>query len=106
MLLKEFRDLRRRQRPPLSLPDLLNYAAPVAPGVMRLKDGGFQGGFSYDGPDLSSASAEELAALTYQVNNALARLGDGWMLNVDLTRRTSVAYPAQGAFPDPTTALI
>src|SRR5262249_59843565 len=26
--------------------------------------------------------------------------------NVDLTRRESVGYPAEGAFPDPTTALI
>lgn len=106
MWFKEFRDPRRKRQRLLGLPDLLNYAALVAPGVVLLKDGGFLAGFNYGGPDLNSASPAELAALTYQVNNALARLGDGWMLNVDLTRRESVGYPSESAFPDPITALI
>jgi len=106
MFLREFKDLRRKRDHLVGLPDLLNYAALVSPGVILLKDGALLAGFQYSGPDLNSASTEELAALAYQVNNALARLGDGWMINVDLTRRESVGYPKDGAFPDPTTALI
>jgi type IV secretion system protein VirB4 len=46
------------------------------------------------------------SSLTYHVNAALARFGDGWMLNVDLIRQESVGDPAGGEFPDPTTKLI
>src|SRR5579872_284644 len=106
MFLKEFRDLRKKPDRLQGLPDVLNYAALVLPGVLLLKDGALLAGFEYGGPDLNSASSEELAALAYQVNSALARLGDGWMLNVDLTRRESVGYPSDGAFPDPITAVI
>jgi type IV secretion system protein VirB4 len=106
MFLKDFKDLRRKPERLLGLPDLLNYAAFIAPGVALLKDGGLLAGWYCEGPDLNSASEDELSALSFQVNSALARLGDGWMLNVDLIRRPSARYPTDGAFPDPTTALI
>lgn len=88
------------------LADLVNYAALVDEGICLLKDGGFLAGWTYTGPDLESASHEELAVLSSQVNSALVRLGNGWMLHVDAIRRPSVGYPETGAFPDPTTRLI
>ncbi len=91
---------------PKGLADLVNYAALVDDGVCLLKDGGFLAAWTYTGPDLESASHEELAVLSSQVNAALVRLGNGWMLHVDAIRRPSVGYPEGGAFPDSTTRLI
>jgi type IV secretion/conjugal transfer VirB4 family ATPase len=91
---------------PRGLSDLVSYAALVDEGVCLLKDGGFLTAWTYTGPDLESASHEELAVLSSQVNAALARLGNGWMLHVDAIRRPSVGYPEGGAFPDQTTRLI
>src|SRR5262249_24831688 len=88
------------------LADLVNYAALVDDGVCLLKDGGFLAAWTYTGPDLESASHDELAVLSSQVNAALVRLGNGWMLHVDAIRRPSVGYPEGGAFPDSTTRLI
>jgi type IV secretion system protein TrbE len=88
------------------LADLVSYAALVDDGVCLLKDGGFLAAWTYTGPDLESASHDELAVLSSQVNSALIRLGNGWMLHVDAIRRPSVGYPEGGAFPDPTTRLI
>jgi len=91
---------------PKGLADLVNYAALVDDGVCLLKDGGFLAAWVYTGPDLESASHDELAVLSSQVNAALVQLGNGWMLHVDAIRRPSVGYPEHGAFPDPTTRLI
>src|SRR5207249_8910033 len=91
---------------PKGLADLANYAALVDEGVCLLKDGGFLAAWSYAGPDLESASHDELAVLSSQVNSALARIGNGWMLHVDAIRQPSIGYPEVGAFPDPTTRLI
>src|SRR6185369_10479815 len=90
---------------PKGLADLLNYAALVDEGICLLKDGAFLAAWTYAGPDMDSASHEELAVLCSQVNSALARLGNGWMLNVDAIRQPSVGYE-EGAFPDATTRLI
>src|SRR5689334_22443525 len=106
MLMPEFKKLSKKRDRALGLPDLLNYAAFVAPSTILLKDGALLAGFDYAGPDLNSSSPEELASLTHHVNAALARFGDGWMLNVDLIRHESVGYPTDGEFPDPTTRLI
>ena len=106
MLLREFKNLRRKRERLLGFSDLLNYAALVDPGVILLKDGSLLAGWRYTGPDLNSAGAEELTALSHQVNSALAALGDGWAMNVDLIRHPSAGYPGRGAFPDPVTALI
>ncbi len=106
MFFREFKNLRRRRERLLGFSDLLNYAALVDPGVILLKDGSLLGGWRYTGPDLNSAGAEELTALSHQVNSALAGLGDGWAMNVNLIRHASAAYPQPGAFPDPVTSLI
>jgi type IV secretion system protein VirB4 len=91
---------------PKGLADLVSYAALVDEGVCLLKDGGFLAGWTYAGPDLESASHQELAVLSSQVNAALVRLGNGWMVHVDAIRRPSVRYPEGGAFPDATSRLI
>ena len=105
-MFKEFRNLRRKPDRLTGFPDLLNYAAFIDPGILLLKDGSLLAGWRYNGPDLNSASPEEMTALAHQVNTGLARLGDGWMMNVDLVRQPSIGYPETAPFPDPVTALI
>ena len=105
-MFKEFRNLQRKSDRLGGFADLLNYAALIDPGIALLKDGSLLAGWRYGGPDLNSASPEEMTALVHQVNAGLARSGDGWMMNVDLIRKPSIGYPEAGAFPDPITALI
>jgi type IV secretion system protein VirB4 len=98
--------LREHRRRATGLPDLLNFAGLVEDGVLLNKDGSFLAGWWYSGPDMESASHDEMAILASQVNAALVRLGNGWMLQADAIRRPASAYPAPGAFPDAATALI
>ena len=55
-----FREHRKR---PQGLADLLSWGALVAPGVVVNKDGSFLAGWRYRGPDVDSATPEELGIL-------------------------------------------
>ncbi len=90
---------------PKGLADLLNYAALVGERIILPKDGTFLAAWSYSGPDMGSASYEELAVLSSQVNSALARHGDCWMLHADAIRQPERRVSRGRAFPDPTTRL-
>lgn len=99
MLLKEFRSHAQ------ALPDLLPWAALIDNGVVLTKSGGLLAGFDFRGPDLDSATKEELAAVSARINAAFA-LDDGWSMYVDAARIQSPGYPEDGAFPDRTTRLL
>lgn len=90
------------------LPDLLPYAALVAPGVVLNKDGSFLAAWSISGQDTAGSTPEELAWVSRQVSNGVRMLGAGWMLHVDAIRSPHQAYPPpeSGFFPDPVTRLI
>lgn len=84
------------------LPDLLPYAALVAPGVLLNKDGSFLAAWSFTGQDTAGSTPDELVAwVSRQVNNSIKRLGTGWMLHVDAIRCPHQAYPPveSGYFP-------
>jgi len=98
--------LREHRARSLGLPDLLNFAALVEDGIVLNKDGSLLAAWWYAGPDMESASTNELAALSSRVNASLLRLGNGWMVQADAIRRPCAGYSPQGAFPDATTALI
>ena len=98
--------LREHRPKPQGLADLLNWAALVGEGIAVNKDGSFLAGWSYTGPDLDAATAEELALLSQHFNQALLPLGDEWLLNADAIRRPSRDYPPPGPFPDPTSGLL
>ena len=106
MLLKEFKDLRRKPDKRIGTPDLFNFAFIGAPGVMVLKDGALMTCLTYQGPDLNSASLLEISALKHHLNAILSRYGDGFMIHADLIRHPSTEYPTGGAFPDRDHALI
>lgn len=85
---------------PASLADWLPWAGLVAPGVVLNKDGSFQRTARFRGPDLDSATENELIAVSARLNNALKRLGSGWALFVEAERRPAAPYP-DASFPDP-----
>lgn len=90
------------------LPDLLPYAALIAPGVILNKDGSFLAGWEIRGQDTASSTESDLALVSSRFNNAVKLLGSGWMLHMDAIRSSHKAYPApgKGHFPDPVTRLI
>ncbi len=100
--LKVFRDQAK------GLPDLLNWAALIADGVVLGKDGSLLAAWAYRGQDLASATPEALAAVSARVNGALVRLGSGWMAHIDCTREPARGYPEPSAsfFPDAITQRI
>jgi type IV secretion system protein VirB4 len=70
-----------------------------------MKNGAFLAGFWYTGPDLESATKEEVESLSAYISHALMRLGRGWMLHVEMVRKPAEGYPA-GFFKEPTHQLI
>jgi type IV secretion/conjugal transfer VirB4 family ATPase len=98
--------LREHRREPQGLPDLLGWLHLVSPATVLQKNGSFLTAWSFRGPDLASATPEELNSLSRQLNDALLPYGDGWMFHFDFIRRPAVGYAPPGAFPDPVTALV
>lgn len=92
-------------RRPAQLADWLPWAGLVAPGVVLNKDGSFQRTARFRGPDLDSATESELVATTARLNNALRRLGSGWVLFVDAERQPAAGYPVS-EFPEALSWLV
>src|SRR5215218_6489982 len=93
-----------RKRPAL-LADWLPWSGLVAKGVVLNKDGSFQRTARFRGPDLDSATASELVAITSRLNNALRRLGSGWAIFVEAQREPANRYP-DSTFPDRASGLV
>jgi type IV secretion system protein VirB4 len=90
-----------------ALPDLLPYAACVAPGVVLCKDGSFLAAWEVTGRDTASSTPDELAWVSSQVSHGVQMLSTGWMIHVDAIRSPQRAYPPdRGFFPDEITAMI
>ncbi|HYL06656.1 MAG TPA: hypothetical protein VE075_11485, partial [Thermoanaerobaculia bacterium] len=98
--------LREHRTEPAGLCDWLLWAYLVDEGVVLGKDGSLLAGWSYRGPDTSSATAEDLNALASHVSQALLPFGNGWMVHWNAVRHAAPGYAPAGAFPDPVTALI
>jgi type IV secretion/conjugal transfer VirB4 family ATPase len=95
-------EYRRRSQ---TLADFLPWAALVERGVILNKDGSFQRTARFRGPDLDSATAAELVAITSRLNNALRRLGSGWAIFVEAQRVPANRYP-DSRFPDAVSGLV
>lgn len=98
-------NLREFRRKPDRLSDYLLWAGMIRPGVILNKDGSLQGTFRYRGPDLDSATPQELMVVTAKINNALKRLSGGWAIYAESQRIKSKQY-ATAEFPDIITYLI
>jgi len=88
--------------------DFLPYAALITPDVILCKDGSFLAGFFMRGQDSASCTADELAFISAQFNNAIKLLGSGWMLHVDAVKSQYHAYsrPEESFFPDSVSKII
>ncbi|MET3900875.1 type IV secretion/conjugal transfer VirB4 family ATPase [Devosia sp. UYZn731] len=85
-----------------SFSDLVPYAGLIADGVILLKDGALMAGWYFAGPDSESSTNFERNEVSRQINTVLARLGSGWMIQVEAVRVPTVSYPTpeQSFFPD------
>lgn len=90
---------------PVEFSNVLPWASMVAPGVVLNKNGSFMASFTYRGPDLDSATKEELLITVAQLNNTIKRNGSGWYFYADMHHKRSPAL-VQSAFPNPATQLI
>lgn len=90
------------------LADLLNASAVVADGIIVGKNGSLSAAWMYEGEDNASSTDEQREALSARINQALARLGSGWMIHIDAIRRAAPNYIERGMshFSDPVTAAI
>ncbi len=100
--------LKQFQNTKPSFSDLLPYAGLVADGVILLKDGSLMAGWYFAGPDSESSTNQERNEVSRQINMVLAKLGSGWMIQVEAVRVPTTAYPAREDchFPDPVTRAI
>jgi type IV secretion system protein VirB4 len=100
--------LRRFRNPGPSFADLVPYAGLVDDGIILLKDGSLLAGWYFAGPDSESSTHQERNEVSRQINTVLAKLGSGWMIQVEAVRVPTTAYPAAAAsfFPDPVTRAI
>ncbi|UEM18244.1 conjugal transfer protein TrbE (plasmid) [Bradyrhizobium barranii subsp. barranii] len=91
-----------------SFADLVPYAGLVANGIVLLKDGSLMAGWYFAGPDSESSTDAERNGVSRQINTILARLGSGWMIQVEAVRVPTTDYPVRQDcyFPDPVTRAI
>ncbi|CAN7616138.1 conjugal transfer protein TrbE [Devosia sp. LjRoot3] len=91
-----------------SFADLVPYAGLIADGIILLKDGSLMAGWYFAGPDSESSTNLERNEVSRQINTVLARLGTGWMIQVEAVRVPTIAYSAanQSFFPDAVTRAI
>jgi len=100
--------LKRHRSKEAGVCDLLNYAAVVSDGIVIGKNGALIAGWEYTGVDNASMPDAQCDAVSVRVNQALARLGDGWMLHTDAVRTAVEVYSPRGLshFPDRVSAAI
>ena len=100
--------LKKHRSKDAGLADLLNYAAVVDDGVIVGKNGSFMASWFYRGSDNASATEAERELISFRINQALAPLGNGWMVHVDAVRRPAPSYsdPSLSHFPDPVSAAV
>jgi type IV secretion system protein VirB4 len=87
------------------------YAVPWArivgdPPVVINKDGSIQTTFRYRGPDLDSATKEQLSLMTARLNAVFMSLDTGWVLFFESQRTSTTSYPIENYFPDPVTRIM
>lgn len=88
------------------LANFLPWVALIAPGTILNKDGSFQRTLHFRGPDLESATEQQLVAMTARLNNALKRFGSGWALYIEAQKQPYSSYPTTAFFPDPLSLLV
>lgn len=101
-------ELKRHRSQEAGMVDLLNYAAVVDDGVIVCKNGSLMAAWLYRGDDHGSSTDEQRNMVSLRINQAISKLGNGWMLHVDAARRPAQNYSNKrhSHFPDPLSAAI
>lgn len=88
--------------------DLLNYASEIEPGIILNKNGSLMSSFIYKGADNASSTTSQRNNVAAKINQALYKLGSGWMIHVDAVRRPANKYSSKSDshFTDKLTAAI
>lgn len=87
-----FNSLKKHRSKDEGFSDLLNYASPIAPGVILNKNGSLMMAFLYKGDDNASATEKQREIVAIRINQAMAGLGSGWMIHTDAVRRSADKY--------------
>lgn len=74
---------------PDRLSDLLPWAALVGEGIILNKDGSFLTTVAFRGQDLDSSTESELMTVAARLNHILKRLGSGWAIFCEASRKIS-----------------
>ncbi|MCY1003901.1 conjugal transfer protein TrbE [Myxococcus sp. MISCRS1] len=98
-------NLREFRQPTDRLPDMLPWAALIAPGVVLQKDGLLQKTFAFRGNDLESAGHPDRITAAARVNNALKRLGSGWAYHIE-AQRLKLSVPPSPRWSSPVGVLL
>ncbi|MGL4755815.1 MAG: VirB4 family type IV secretion/conjugal transfer ATPase [Aeromonadaceae bacterium] len=100
--------LKKHRSKDAGLADLLIHAAVVDDGVIVGKNGSFMASWLYKGNDNASSTEKQREMVSFRINQALAGLGNGWMVHIDAVRRPAPNYSERGAsnFPDPVSAAL
>lgn len=90
------------------LPDLLNYAACIGPGLYVNKDGSLMAPYKYQAADVFSATELERNVTAKRMNAVFSKFGNGWAIHIDAVRLPVREYPKDSEcfFPDPVTRMI
>lgn len=90
------------------LSDLLVYSSVIEDGIIVNKDGSLMASWLYAAQDNASATDEERNILSVRINQALAKLGDGWAFHIDAARHQAPRYSDANLshFKDELTAAI
>ncbi|MDD4616139.1 MAG: VirB4 family type IV secretion/conjugal transfer ATPase [Alphaproteobacteria bacterium] len=100
--------LKKHRSTQAGLADLLNYAAVVDDGIIVGKNGSLMASWVFKGDDNASNTDTQREQISRLINQAIAGLGNGWMVHVDAVRRPAPEYPGArySVFPDPICAAI
>ncbi|MDR3283826.1 MAG: AAA family ATPase [Treponema sp.] len=74
------------------------FAGDYKDGIVLLKAGALMRAYTFTCPDLGSASAETINSVSYNFNEAVKRLDDGWGIQFESQRRITNEYPGS-AYP-------
>ncbi|MDR0580531.1 MAG: hypothetical protein LBG04_00215 [Holosporaceae bacterium] len=81
-----------------------SYIVPLGAAI-ALKNGSYMIGFLYQGKDFESTTKEEIEHISALSNNAIRRLGNGWMTHFEMVRMPDSGYP-KNHFTEPTNIVI
>lgn len=81
------------RRSPFQTADLLPWGDIIEAGTVLCKDGSLLRVAEYCGPDLDSLTPADQEAFARRVNGHFLRLGSGWAVWCELTKRATEAYP-------------